>query len=375
MTKRNIFLGLIITIFISCTTKTPDTVNERWSEEKANEWYEEKGWLIGSNYNSSTAINQLEMWQEKDFNPEVIDRELKWAADLGFNSMRVYLHDLVWKEDPEGFLERIEQYLEIAESHDIGTMFVLFDGVWDPYPELGDQPEPVPHVHNSGWVQSPAADVLADTSQWDDLEDYVKGVVGHFANDDRVDVWDIYNEPDNTNDLSYGDIELKNKKEQSFKVLRESFKWAREVRPSQPITSGLWYGDWSDHDEMKEMDQFMVENSDVISFHAYEGPDVMNERIENMQRYNRPVFCTEYMARPRGSTFEAELPMLKEENVGAYNWGFVAGKSQTIYPWNSWDSTYTAEPDIWFHDILRSDGTPYNKEEVEFIKSITKGTD
>ena len=375
MTKRNIFLGLIITIFISCTTKTPDTVNERWSEEKANEWYEEKGWLIGSNYNSSTAINQLEMWQEKDFNPEVIDRELKWAADLGFNSIRVYLHDLVWKEDPEGFLERIEQYLEIAESHDIGTMFVLFDGVWDPYPELGDQPEPVPHVHNSGWVQSPAADVLADTSQWDELEDYVKGVVGHFANDDRVDVWDIYNEPDNTNDLSYGDIELKNKKEQSFKLLRESFKWAREVRPSQPITSGLWYGDWSDHDEMKEMDQFMVENSDVISFHAYEGPDVMNERIENMQRYNRPVFCTEYMARPRGSTFEAELPMLKEENVGAYNWGFVAGKSQTIYPWNSWDSTYTAEPDIWFHDILRSDGTPYNKEEVEFIKSITKGTD
>ena len=373
MTKRNIFLGLIITIFISCTTTNPDTVNERWSEEKANEWYEEKGWLIGSNYNSSTAINQLEMWQEKDFNPEVIDRELEWAADLGFNSMRVYLHDLVWKEDPEGFLERIEQYLEIAESHDIGTMFVLFDGVWDPYPELGDQPEPVPHVHNSGWVQSPAADVLADTSQWDYLEDYVKGVIGHFANDDRVDVWDIYNEPDNTNDLSYSDIELKNKKEQSFKLLRESFKWAREVKPSQPITSGLWYGDWSDHDEMKEMDQFMVENSDVVSFHAYEGPDVMNERIENMQRYNRPVFCTEYMARPRGSTFEAELPMLKEENVGAYNWGFVAGKSQTIYPWNSWDSTYTAEPNIWFHDILRSDGTPYDKEEVEFIKSITKG--
>ncbi|MBD3617358.1 MAG: 1,4-beta-xylanase [Gracilimonas sp.] len=374
MNKRNIILGLFIGLLVSCTNTAPDANNGRWSEEKANEWYEEKGWLVGSNFNASTAINQLEMWQKDDFDPEVIDRELGWAADLGFNSMRVYLHDLVWKEDPEGFIERIEQYLDIAESHNIGTMFVLFDGVWHPYPELGEQPEPTPHVHNSGWVQSPSADVLADSTQWDHLEDYVKGVIGHFANDERVDVWDIYNEPDNTNDRAYGDIELEDKKERAFELLKASFEWAREANPSQPITSGLWYGDWSEHEEMKEMDQFMVENSDVITFHAYEGPEVMQERIDNLKRYNRPMFCTEYMARPRGSTFEAELPILKEENVGAYNWGFVAGKSQTIYPWNSWDSTYTAEPDVWFHDILRNNGTPYDEEEVEFIKSMTKGS-
>lgn len=372
MNKQNIILGLFIGFLVSCTNTTPDTNNGRWSEEKANEWYEEKGWLVGSNFNASTAINQLEMWQEDDFDPEVIDRELGWAADLGFNSMRVYLHDLVWKKDPEGFIDRLEQYLDIAESHDIGTMFVLFDGVWHPYPKLGEQPEPTPHVHNSGWVQSPSADVLADSTQWGYLEEYVKGVIGHFANDERVDVWDIYNEPDNTNDRAYGDIELEDKKERAFELLKASFEWAREANPSQPITSGLWYGDWSEHEEMKEMDQFMVENSDVISFHAYEGPEVMQERINNLKRYNRPIFCTEYMARPRGSTFEAELPILKEEKVSAYNWGFVAGKTQTIYPWNSWDSTYTAEPEVWFHDILRDNGTPYDEEEVEFIKSLTK---
>lgn len=371
MKKRNVFLGLLTCLLVFGSGIAQDNENSRWSEEKANQWYEEKGWLIGSNFNASTAINQLEMWQEEDFNPEVIDRELGWAADLGFTSMRVYLHDLVWKEDPQGFLNRLEEYLEISESHGIGTMFVLFDGVWDPQPALGKQPDPTPHVHNSGWVQSPSADVLKDSAQWSHLEDYVKGVVGKFKNDERVDVWDIYNEPDNTNDRAYGHVELEDKKERAFDLLKAAFGWAREVNPSQPITSGLWYGDWSDHGHMKEMDKFMVDHSDVISFHVYDGPEVMRERINNLKRYNRPLLCTEYMARPRGSTFEAELPILKKENVGGYNWGFVAGKSQTIYPWNSWDSTYTAEPDIWFHDILRDDGSPYDEQEVEFIKKTT----
>lgn len=326
---------------------------------------------MGANYTPRTAINQLEMWQEETFDPETIDQELSWAEDLGFNSMRVYLHDLVWKKDKEGFIKRIDQFLDIADSHGIGIMFVLLDGVWHPSPKSGEQPEPTPHVHNSGWVQSPGADVLSDTRKWSYLEDYVKGVIGHFAEDDRVQVWDIFNEPDNTNDRAYGDIELNNKKEQALKLLKKSFKWAREANPSQPITSGLWYGDWSNPDSLKAMDKFMLEQSDVISFHAYEGPKVMRERIEALKRYNRPMFCTEYMARPRGSTFENELPILKKHNIGAYNWGFINGKTQTIYPWDSWDKEYTSEPDPWFHDILRADGTPYDSSEVNLIKEYT----
>jgi hypothetical protein len=312
------------------------------------------------------------MWQEETFDPETIDQELGWAADLGFNSMRVYLHDLAWKADPEGFIQRVEKFLDIADSHDIGIMFVLFDGVWHPYPEIGEQPDPTPHVHNSGWVQGPSIDVLSDTTQWDYLEDYTKDVIDHFADDDRVQIWDIYNEPDNDNERAYGDINLDNKFEHSLGLLKKSFEWAREVDPSQPITSGLWHGDWSDEDSMSEMDIFMAENSDVITFHAYEGPKVLKERIEALKRYDRPMFVTEYMARPRGSTFENELPILSENNVGAYNWGFVNGKTQTIYPWDSWDKEYTSEPDPWFHDILRKDGTPYDQSEVDLIKSYTK---
>ncbi|PAU95590.1 1,4-beta-xylanase [Aliifodinibius salipaludis] len=365
-------IGLLTAVLSACSApaEKPET-GEQWSVEKANEWYEDQGVLIGANYTPRTAINQLEMWQEETFDPETIDQELGWAADLGFNSMRVYLHDLAWKADPEGFIQRVEKFLDIAESHDIGIMFVLFDGVWHPYPEIGEQPEPEPHVHNSGWVQGPSIDVLSDTTQWGYLEDYLKDVMGHFSDDERVQVWDIYNEPDNDNERAYGDINLDNKFEHSLGLLKKSFAWAREVNPSQPITSGLWHGDWSDTDSMSEMDIFMVENSDVITFHCYEGPEIMKERIQALKRYDRPMFVTEYMARPRGSTFENELPILMEHNVGAYNWGFVNGKTQTIYPWDSWDKEYTSEPDPWFHDVLRADGTPYKSSEVELIKKYT----
>lgn len=366
-------IGLLTAVLSACSASAEEQeTGKQWSVEKANEWYEETGWLIGANYTPRTAINQLEMWQEETFDPETIDQELGWASDLGFNSMRVYLHDLAWKTDPNGFIQRMEEFLDIAESHDIGIMFVLFDGVWHPYPEPGKQPEPKPHVHNSGWVQGPSIDVLSDSTQWGYLEEYVKDVIGHFGDDERVQIWDIYNEPDNDNERAYGDINLDNKFEHSLRLLKKSFTWAREVNPSQPITSGLWHGDWSDTDSMSEMDIFMVENSDVITFHCYEGPEVMEERIKALKRYDRPIFVTEYMARPRGSTFENELPILRDHNVGAYNWGFVNGKTQTIYPWDSWDMEYTSEPDPWFHDILRKDGTPYDQSEVDLIKNYTE---
>lgn len=153
-------------------------------------------------------------------------------------------------------------------------------------------------------MQSPSIDVLRDTTQWSYLEEYVKDVIGHFSDDERVQIWDIYNEPDNDNVRAYGDISLDNKFEHSLRLLKKSFTWAREVNPSQPITSGLWHVDWSNTNSMSEMDIFMVENSDVITLHCYEGPEVMEERIQALKRYDRPMFVTEYMARPRGSTFE-----------------------------------------------------------------------
>ena len=368
----------LVALLAAClvlTVSADATARERWSAEQANGWNGERPWLAGANYAPAYAINQLEMWQEETFDPEAIDRELGWAESLGFNSMRVFLHHLLWEQDPDGFLRRMEQFLDIAEKHRIGIMFVLFDSVWDPHPKLGRQREPQRGLHNSGWVQSPGADDLTNPARHKLLEAYVRGVIGHFKDDRRVHVWDIWNEPDNQNDNSYGRNKLKqeppNKVALTLDLLKKSFVWARESDPAQPITSGVWIGTWGDPEKLSPTERVQLGESDVISFHSYARPEEVRQAVQNLRRYERPLLCTEYMARPRGSTFDPILGWFKEQNVAAYNWGFVAGKSNTIYPWDSWQKPYASEPEVWFHDIFRTEGTPYRREEVEYIRSVT----
>ncbi|MBX3441073.1 MAG: cellulase family glycosylhydrolase [Planctomyces sp.] len=350
--------------------------SERWSVEQAREWRDRTGWLVGANFAPAYAINQLEMWQADTFDLEAIDRELGWAQDLGMNSMRVFLHHLLWEQDSEGFLNRIDQFLEVAEKRGIRVMLVLFDSVWDPHPQLGPQRAPQPGLHNSGWLQSPGAKDLTDPARHGLLEAYVKGVVGRFREDPRVVVWDLWNEPDNLNDNSYGRNKLRQEPAEKHKftaeLLKKSFDWAREAQPTQPLTSGLWIRDRAvAPNRLIPIEKIQVEESDIISFHSYGRPDEMREWIKAMQRYDRPLSCTEYMARPVGSTFDPLLEILKEHEVDAYNWGFVAGKSNTIYPWDSWQKAYDAEPPRWFHDIFRGDGTPYDQAEVDYIRRVT----
>jgi hypothetical protein len=345
---------------------------ERWSEQKAKDWYASQPWLIGSNYNPASAINQLEMWQADSFDPKRIDLELGWAESLGMNTMRVYLHDLLWQQDAEGFKRRLETFLTIAAKHGIRPIFVLFDSVWDPDPQVGKQRAPRPGVHNSGWVQSPSRKALQDAGEYPRLEAYVKGVVGALARDARVLAWDIWNEPDNTNGGSYGDLEPKNKVELVQALLPKAFAWAREAGALQPLTSAPWKGDWSAPEKMTAMDRLQIELSDVITFHNYDSPTELEKRINWLKRYNRPLICSEYMARGNGSFFIGSLPVAKVHNVGMINWGLVQGKSQTHLPWDSWQRPYVdREPSLWFHEVFRTDGKPYIPEEAEFIRRMT----
>ena len=325
--------------------------NNIWSAERANDWYKTKPWIVGCNFTPSTAINQLEMWQKTTFDPETIKRELGWAADLGFNSMRVYLHDLIWDDDASGFADRINRYLDISSSLGISTMLVLFDDCWNKEPKLGTQPEPIPGMHNSGWMQSPGEKVVLDSSQWGRLEKYVKEVLSKFANDERIIIWDLYNEPGNT--------EMESK---SLPLLKKTFEWAREVDPSQPLTSGIWL------DKLKDLNEFQLNASDVITFHNYHDSDNLSAQISELKKYNRPIICTEYMARINNCLFQTQMPIFKKENVGCYNWGFVCGKTQTHLPWK--ELVEKSPEGLWFHDILHKDGTPYDKKEIEFIKEI-----
>jgi hypothetical protein len=352
-----------------------------WTVEKANDWYAKQPWLVGSNYITSSAINQLEMWQPETFDLAAIDRELGWAEGLGFTSMRVFLHHLLWEQDQAGFLKRLDQFLEVAHKHKIGVMFVLFDSVWDPIPKLGPQREPKQGLHNSGWVQSPGKDDLLDKQggRHKLLEDYVKGVVGALKDDPRVTVWDIWNEPDNMNGNSYGDegalkteLPAKVKHAAVLDLLPKAFAWAREAGASQPLTSGPWLSDHkADPAKLIPIEKAQLENSDVITFHSYDKLPGTKTWVSRLREYKRPILCTEYMARPQGSTFDPMLAYFKEEKIAAYNWGFAEGKSNTIYPWDSWQKPYAAEPPVWFHDIFRTDGKAYREEEVKYIRSVT----
>jgi Endo-beta-mannanase len=346
---------------------------ERWTPEQAKTWYDAQPWLLGSNYLPANAINQLEMWQAPTFDPKRIDLELGWAEKLGMNTMRVFLHDLLWKEDPKGFSKRIDIFLAIAAKHHIKPLFVLFDSCWDPNPKLGPQHPPIPGVHNSGWVESPGTAALDDPSQEARLEAYVKGVVGKFSKDDRILGWDVWNEPDNEGGGNYQAEQSKQKFQRVAYYLPKVFAWARSANPKQPLTSGVWHDDnWDKLAGLNAVEKTQLEQSDVVTFHEYGWPESFAARANSLAIYGRPVICTEYMARGNGSTFDGDLPIAKRANIGMINWGFVQGKEQTNLPWDSWKRPYVdMQPQVWFHDILYTDGTPYRAAEAEMLKAFS----
>jgi hypothetical protein len=301
-------------------------------------------WLVGCNFLPSTAVNDVEMWQKESFDPVTIDRELGWAQELGFNTVRIFMNYVVWEADAQSFKDNLGRFLSLAEKRGICALVILFDDCFKPEPRVGKQEEPEPGVHNSQWVKSPGDKRVKDRAGWPKLEAYVKDVVGTFAADPRVLAWELYNEPT-----------------MSLPLVEAAFQWARAAKPSQPVTSTI-YGN-------AQMRKRIIELSDILCFHNYGGLPSVRTEVSQLLATGRPVLCTEWMARPSGSRFESHLPFFKSNKIACWNWGFVSGRTQTIFPWGS--PKGAPEPKLWFHDILRADGTPYQQKEVQAIKVIT----
>jgi len=366
--KKISVLFIFTMLLISCNVKKSTcSENRRWSQEKAKAWYATQPWLVGSDYIPSNAINQLEMWQAETFDTTTIAKEMTLSASLGMNTHRVYLHSLAWKADPEGFKSRINIFLNITTRNGIRPVFVIFDDCWNPYPQIGAQPQGIAHTHNSGWVQDPG---MVAHENWEKafpmLEKYVKDLLTTFAKDERILMWDLYNEPGNQGPISKDVPRPANYGNKSMPLVKKVFEWAREVNPTQPLTMGIWNLDFT------ELNQFQIANSDILTYHNYNDKADHEKEIKYLQIFDRPFICTEYMSRGSNSTFADILPILKKYKIGAINWGFVSGKTQTIYPWDSWEKQYTAEPELWFHDIFRKDLTPYDEKEVKLIRELTE---
>lgn len=352
MNKINYFL-LSVLLFAGFSLKAQENAGV-WPAEKSRAWYAKHQWLVGANFIPSTAINQLEMWQSDTFDPKVIDRELGFAQGIGMNVMRVFLHHLAWQQDPEGFKKRMRTYLDLSGKHGIQTIFVFFDDCWNKTGKTGKQPLPKPGIHNSGWLQDPGDPAYKEPAGYALLERYVKDVIGAFRSDERVLLWDLYNEPGNSG-----------KGESSLPLLKQVFLWARAAKPDQPLTAGIWKWD------LESLNLFQAAQSDVITYHDYTPVEEHLKVVQLLKMHGKPLICTEYMARSRNSLFATVLPMLQKEGVGAVNWGLVAGKTNTIYAWDA-PMPDGAEPDLWFHDIFRKDGSPYKKEETDKIKQLTQ---
>jgi hypothetical protein len=346
-------LSLLLSFsFLTCNAQNAKG-NGIWTKKYASKWYKAHDWQRGCNFIPSTAVNQLEMWQAETFDTATINRELGWAQSIGFNCVRVFLHHAVWEQDPAGFKSRINQYLAIADKHHISTMFVLFDDCWNESYKLGKQPDPVPGKHNSGWVRDPGKLIYDNPAVINVLKKYVKDILSTYKNDKRILLWDLYNEPGNSN---YGS--------KSLPLLKEVFAWARTVKLSQPISSGVW------NIKLTELNKFQLSNSDIITYHNYENEKEHALVIDSLSKLGRPLICTEYMARRNSSLFCSILPLLKQNNIGAINWGLVQGKTNTIYAWDE-PIPDGSEPKLWFHDIFRTNGMIYKQEEVDCIKRLT----
>lgn len=340
----------------------------RWTAAAATAWSAARPVPFGCNFVPSTAVNTLEMWQAATFDLPTIDRELGIAAALGMNAVRIFLHDLLWA-DAAGCIARLDAFVGVAARHGLGVMPVLFESCWDSAPAAGPQPPPRAGVHNSRWVQSPGIAALADLASQPRLEAYVTGVATAFAGDARILAWDVWNEPDNGPEVNSSDhATLAAKAALVLPLLDAAFGWVRAAGATQPLTSALWSGDWSSTATLTPIQRCQLDGSDIVSFHNYDVAADFARRVGWLAALGRPVVCTEYMARPRGSTFAAIVPIADAARVGLFNWGLVQGRTQTHLPWDSWDHPYIgAAPEPWFHDVCDPDGSPHDPAEAAWL--------
>ncbi len=322
-----------------------------WTAAQAHDWHAKQGWLCGFNYLPRTAVNSTEMWSAETFDPVTIEQELGWARAVGFNAVRVFLQEQVFANEGERFLVTLDRFLDLASRHGLGVVPILFDdcAFAGKSPYYGTQDAPVPGVHNSGWTPSPSRSRVENSAEWPSLRAYVNAVVGRFADDPRILCWDVYNEPGNEG--------MENR---SLPLLEAAFGWVREKRPVQPLTAGVW------NDALTDLNAASTALSDVISFHSYDSLPELKARILRLRKAERPLFLTEWMRRGFGSEFATHLPFLREAGIGCFHWGLVNGKTQTHFPWGS--PPNAPEPALWFHDLLRPDGSPYDAAEIALLR-------
>lgn len=352
-------------------------MRKQWSIEEINAWYDAQPWLTGFNFYPSTTINQTEIWQEYDHARVFADigKELSLAKSIGFNCLRTILPFELWQRCPEVFFRHLEEYLALCADFGIRVMPVLFDDCCVPRERyqpmvFGKQPDPEPGYFGGSSVTcfettNSAGYTLIDDEGMDvQVENYIRQLMEHFRNDDRILVWNVWNEPGNSNRGS-----------QSLPMMTKVFGWLRQYDASQPLAADLFSAGCDFPDEYlckprveTEIELAAVALSDIISYHYYGDYLHMRQFIQKLKEYQRPLLCTEWLHRPMRSFIQTHLPLLKRERVGSFMFGFVNGKSQFNEVWEYLKERKDMDTTLWMHDIFHSNFVPYDQEEIDVIK-------
>ncbi len=325
----------------------------RWGHRRIWDWYNQLGAVKGVNYVPRYAVNSVEMWMADTFDTDCIDQELGWAREAGYTAIRVPLQYAVWADDPDGFMDRVERFMDIARDNGLRVVPVLFDD-FSPggdKPNVGPQPDPEPGVHNAHWVPSPAWDAVVDPAAWQSLEAYVQAVVRAFRRDKTILFWDLYNQAG-----------AGREREGSLPLMEQTFTWVRDLDPRQPLAVPAWtlFG--------SAMTARKLERSDLITFQSFATPKEVDALLTLLRRHDRPIICTDWLMRQNGNDFDSMLPLFAACRVGWFNRGLVRGRTQM---WLQQEGVRSeSDPDVWQQDVLNDDGEPYRREDVEAIQAF-----
>lgn len=348
---------------------------EKWTKERAWEWYNKQPWIRGFCYYPSCCLNMIEMWQEYNWDKvkATMEKEMAIAKEWGFNAVRILTLFDLYLDQPEAHLNHLEEFIQICDKNQIKVMVCIGNDCLvskSNYkkPSYGEQEYDL--GYHSGKAISPhivmnePGYALADEPEYFDLYlEYVEAIISKYAKDERVLLWDIYNEPGNSR-----------RGMMSYKVMEESFKIARKYDTIQPCAACCW--SYNEKDEpYKEIELKALEMSDVILYHGYMNYKKHKRTVKFLKKtYERPLFNTEWLHRIWHNDVEHFFPYFRKNKIAAFNWGFVRGKSQTNEPWEwlfneyhlghgkDWDFTK------WQHDLIRSNLEPYDFKEYEIIK-------
>lgn len=356
-------------------------IRGRWSKERVWKWYNERPWIRGCNYMSRDCANRIDQWQEHGFEErfETTCEELKLAAETGFNSIRIIPEFYVWLKEHDGFMQRLERYVAAADKFGISCMVVFGNDCCPPKEEalnrlhLGEQHVDWGYhggrkISQHGRFEGAGYSVLDDPETAEKFYEFVREIVEKYKNDERIIIWDVFNEPGNSRRYSMSHLHMK-----------KFFEIIRKIDPIQPLTAGIFsVSGYFDYGKLPEIEKFGLENSDIISYHNYNSYINNVLELKRLKEFERPVINTEWLNRCAGNNVEEMFPLFFLEKVGCYNWGFVAGKYQTYEPWNTiWDdlksgAEYAKNYDFtkWLHDLYRPSLNPYNPKEIEIIKTI-----